>query len=41
MKKPITYVMSMRFVVLAIFSSSVFAADPEKDENRLENRAPC
>ena len=37
MKKPITYVMSMLFVVLAIFSSSAFAADPEKDENRLEN----
>src|SRR6202022_1720719 len=25
------------FVVLALFSSSAFAADPEKDENRLEN----
>lgn len=37
MKKPITYVMSMLFAVLAIFSSSAFAADPEKDENRLEN----
>ena len=37
MKKPITYVMNMLFVVLAIFSSSAFAADPEKDENRLEN----
>jgi lipid-binding SYLF domain-containing protein len=37
MKKPIAYVMSMLFVVLAIFSSSAFAADPEKDENRLEN----
>jgi lipid-binding SYLF domain-containing protein len=37
MKKPITYLMSMLFVVLAIFSSSASAADPEKDENRLEN----
>jgi lipid-binding SYLF domain-containing protein len=37
MKKLATYVMSMLFVVLAICSSSVFAADPEKDENRLEN----
>src|SRR5713226_6714440 len=37
MKKPITYVMSVLFVVLAIFSSSALAADPEKDENRLEN----
>jgi SH3 domain-containing YSC84-like protein 1 len=37
MKKPITYLMSMLFVVLAIFSSSASAVDPEKDENRLEN----
>jgi len=37
MKKPITYVMSMLFVILIISSSSAFAADPEKDENRLEN----
>ena len=37
MKKPITYLMSMLFGVLAIFSSSASAADPEKDENRLEN----
>jgi lipid-binding SYLF domain-containing protein len=37
MKQPLTYVMSMLFVVLAIFSSSAFAADSEKDENRLEN----
>jgi lipid-binding SYLF domain-containing protein len=37
MKTPITYLTSMLFVVLAIFSSSASAADPEKDENRLEN----
>jgi len=37
MKKPITFVMSMLFVVFTIFSSAAFAADPEKDENRLEN----
>ena len=37
MKKPITYVMSMLFVILIISSSSAFTADPEKDENRLEN----
>ncbi len=37
MKKPITYLMSMLFVVMAIFSSSASAADQEKDANRLEN----
>jgi SH3 domain-containing YSC84-like protein 1 len=36
-KKPITYLMSMLFVVLAIVSSSASAADREKDEDRLEN----
>jgi SH3 domain-containing YSC84-like protein 1 len=37
MKKPITFLMSMLFVVLAVLSSSTSAADQEKDENRLEN----
>jgi lipid-binding SYLF domain-containing protein len=37
MKKAIAYLMSMLLVVLAILSSSAYAADPEKDENRLEN----
>jgi hypothetical protein len=38
MKKLVTYVMSMLFVVPTIVSSSAFAVDPERDENRLENR---
>ena len=37
MKKPITCLMSMVLVVLPILASSASAADPEKDENRLEN----
>ena len=37
MKKPVPYLMSMLFVVMAVFSSSVSAADPEKDTSRLEN----
>ena len=37
MKKSITYLISMLLVVLPIFSSSASAADPEKDESRLEN----
>jgi SH3 domain-containing YSC84-like protein 1 len=37
MKKAITYLMSMLLVVLPILSSSAFAADTEKDEDRLRN----
>jgi len=37
MKKAITYLMSMLLVVLPILSSSAYAAEPEKDANRLEN----
>ena len=37
MKKSSTYLMSLLFVVLPILSSSAFAADPEKDEDRLRN----
>jgi lipid-binding SYLF domain-containing protein len=37
MKKLITYLMSTLFLVLAMFSSSAFAADREKDADRLEN----
>jgi len=37
MKKPITYLMSMLLVVLPLLSSSVSAADAEKDEDRLKN----
>src|SRR5690242_6401319 len=37
MKKPITYLMSMLFVALTIFSASAWAGDHEKDEDRLKN----
>jgi lipid-binding SYLF domain-containing protein len=37
MKKSTTYVLSMLLVVLPILSSSAFAADQEKDEDRLTN----
>ena len=37
MKKSSTYLASVLLVLLAILSSSAFAADPEKDVNRLEN----
>jgi lipid-binding SYLF domain-containing protein len=37
MKKPITYLISMLFAVLAIASSSASAADQEKDKDRLQN----
>jgi SH3 domain-containing YSC84-like protein 1 len=37
MKKPITYLMSVLLAILPTLSSSVFAADREKDEDRLEN----
>jgi hypothetical protein len=37
MKKLATYVMSHAVRSSGDFSSSAFAADPEKDENRLEN----
>ena len=37
MKKPITCLMSMLCVVLAILSSAASAADQEKDEDRLRN----
>jgi len=37
MKKTISYLMSMLLVVMAICSSFAFAADQEKDTNRLEN----
>jgi lipid-binding SYLF domain-containing protein len=37
MKKAIMYLMSMLLVVLPILSSSAYAAEPEKDANRLEN----
>src|SRR6201997_627251 len=37
MKKTISYLMSMLLVVMAICSSFAFAADREKDTNRLEN----
>jgi SH3 domain-containing YSC84-like protein 1 len=36
-KKSSTYLMSLFFVVLQILSSLAFAADPEKDEDRLRN----
>jgi lipid-binding SYLF domain-containing protein len=39
LKKPITYLMSMFLVVLPLLSSSVSAADAEKDEDRLKNSA--
>jgi lipid-binding SYLF domain-containing protein len=37
MKKSTTYLLSMLLVVLPILSSSAFAADQEKDEDRLTN----
>jgi SH3 domain-containing YSC84-like protein 1 len=37
MKKPISYLMSVLMVVVAICPSLVFAADNEKDASRLEN----
>src|ERR1700693_5703494 len=37
MKKPITYLISMLLVVLPILSASAWAADQEKDADRLEN----
>jgi SH3 domain-containing YSC84-like protein 1 len=37
MKKTISYLMSMLLVVMAICPSFAFAADQEKDTNRLEN----
>ena len=37
MKKPITYLISMLFAVLAICSSSASAADQKKDKDRLQN----
>src|SRR6202166_2921989 len=37
MKKPVTHLMSMLLVVLPILSSLAFAADSEKDEDRLRN----
>jgi lipid-binding SYLF domain-containing protein len=37
MKKPFTYLMSIFLVVLPLLSSSVSAADAEKDEDRLRN----
>src|ERR1700685_2788895 len=37
MKKPLTCLISLLIVVLPILSSSVSAAEPEKDEDRLRN----
>ena len=37
MKKPIAYLISMLFAVLAISSSSASATDQEKDKDRLQN----
>ncbi|HMD07385.1 MAG TPA: lipid-binding SYLF domain-containing protein [Candidatus Acidoferrum sp.] len=37
MKKPLTCLISILLVVLPILSSSVSAAEPEKDEDRLRN----
>lgn len=37
MKRTITYLMSMLLIALPILSSSTFAADAEKDEDRLRN----
>ena len=37
MKKPLTNLMSLVLVVLAILSSLAYAADQEKDEDRLKN----
>src|ERR1700726_4574274 len=38
MNKLMTYVMGMLLVVLPVLSSSAFAADQQKDEDRLQNR---
>src|SRR5258705_4014126 len=37
MKKPFSYLMSILFVALAVFSVPAWAADHEKDEDRLKN----
>jgi SH3 domain-containing YSC84-like protein 1 len=37
MKKRFTYLMSMLLVALPILSASAWAADQEKDEDRLQN----
>jgi SH3 domain-containing YSC84-like protein 1 len=37
MKKPFSYLMSILFVGLAVFSAPTWAADHEKDEDRLKN----
>jgi lipid-binding SYLF domain-containing protein len=37
MKKPITFLTSVFFLLLSIVSSSAWAADQEKDEDRLRN----
>src|ERR1700675_1323991 len=37
MKKAFTYLMSMLFVALPVFSAPAWAADHEKDEDRLKN----
>jgi len=37
MKKPFSYSMSILFVAVAVFSASAWAADHEKDEDRLTN----
>jgi SH3 domain-containing YSC84-like protein 1 len=36
-KKPFSYLMSIVFVALAVFSAPAWAADHEKDEDRLKN----
>jgi SH3 domain-containing YSC84-like protein 1 len=37
MKKPFVYLMSILFAALAVFSAPAWAADHEKDEDRLKN----
>jgi len=37
MKKPLSYLMSVLFAALTVFSGPVWAADHEKDEDRLKN----
>jgi len=37
MKKPLSYLMGILFVGLTVFSGPVWAADHEKDEDRLKN----
>jgi lipid-binding SYLF domain-containing protein len=37
MKKPFNYLMSILFIALAVFSAPAWAADREKDEDRLKN----